>query len=120
MGKPGPAPDVTPADVLDVFDERDDTSEPLTAPEVADAVGCSRRTALDKLQALADRGDIKSKKVGGRAVVWWRPDDTGRAAGEIAADDPLFAAPAYHVDDPVDVSEIDDVVYPNPDPDADE
>lgn len=118
MGNPGPTPKVTPADVLAVFEDRADQSEPLTASEIADAVGCSRRTALDKLQALADRGEIESKKVGGRAVVWWRPDATARASGEIAADDPLFSAPAFHVDDPVDESEIDDVVYP--DPDADE
>lgn len=73
MAKPGPAPSVTPEDVRDVFDARDDPTEPLTAPEIADELGCSRSTALDKLQRLAERGDVRSKKVGGRSRVWWIP-----------------------------------------------
>lgn len=109
---------MTPEDVLTVFEERTDPSEPLTASEIATALDCSRRTGLDKLQALADRGAIESKKVGARAVVWWRPDSTALAASEISADDPLFSAPAFHVDDPVDETEIDDVLYPDPDADA--
>lgn len=114
MGKPGPAPKVTPADVLAVFEERADPSEPLTAPEIADALGCSRRTALDKLQALADRGAIESKKVGGRAVVWWRPD--AERATAIDPDDPLFSGePLLAPEDPVDAAEIDDVLYADPD-----
>jgi predicted ArsR family transcriptional regulator len=73
MAKPGPAPTVTPEDVLDVFAARDDPTEPLTAPEVADALDCSRRSALDKLRTLDERGDVRSKKVGGRSRVWWVP-----------------------------------------------
>lgn len=79
MAKPGPAPSVTPEDVLDVFAARDDPTEPLTAPEIADALGCSRSTALDKLHRLEERGDVRSKKVGGRSRVWWvPPGDEGR------------------------------------------
>jgi biotin operon repressor len=74
MGKPGPRPEVTAEDVLDLFREREDASEPLTAPEVADRLGCSRRTALKRLHALADSGEVVSKKVGGRSLVWWIPD----------------------------------------------
>lgn len=73
MAKPGPAPSVTPEDVLDVFAARDDPTEPLTAPEIADTLGCSRSTALGKLRELDERGDIRSKKVGGRSRVWWVP-----------------------------------------------
>jgi predicted ArsR family transcriptional regulator len=73
MAKPGPAPTVTPEDVLDVFAARDDPTEPLTAPEVADELDCSRRLALDKLTGLDERGDVRSKKVGGRSRVWWVP-----------------------------------------------
>lgn len=115
MGTPGPTPKVTPADVLEVFDTRDDPAEPLTAPEVADALGCSRRTALDKLQTLADRGILESKKVGGRAVVWWWPT-TQRPTTDIDPEDPLFTGePLLAPEDPVDETDIDDVVYVDPD-----
>ena len=73
MAKPGPAPTVTPEDVLDVFAARSDAGEPLTAPEIADALGCSRSTALNKLRQLDERDDVRSKKVGGRSRVWWVP-----------------------------------------------
>ena len=73
MGDPGRIPATTPDDVLDVFAERDDRGEPLTAPELADRLNCSRRTALNKLHDLEDRDDVASKKVGGRSKVWWRP-----------------------------------------------
>lgn len=68
---------------LAVFDDRDDPAAPLTAAEVADELGCVRRTAYDKLDALAERGDLATKKVGARSRVWWRPggddgDDHGR------------------------------------------
>lgn len=61
---------VTPEDALALFTDR----EPLTASEVAEELGVVRRTAYNKLEALADRGDLKKKKVGGRAVVYWRPE----------------------------------------------
>lgn len=60
---------VSPEDALAVFEDH----EPLTAKEVAAELGASRRTALNKLTALADRGDIRRKEVGGRAVVFWKP-----------------------------------------------
>ena len=60
-------------DVTAVFESRDDYAEPLTASEIADELGCSRRTALNKLHTLAEQTDIKSKKVGGRSRVWWVP-----------------------------------------------
>lgn len=73
MAKPGPSPTVTPEDVLEEFRSRDDPNEPLTAPEIADRLGCSRTTALNRLRELAERGDVASKKVGGRSRVWWLP-----------------------------------------------
>lgn len=60
-------------DVTAVFEARDDYAEPLTASEVADELGCSRRTALNKLHALEDQTSLTSKKVGGRSRVWWIP-----------------------------------------------
>jgi MarR-like DNA-binding transcriptional regulator SgrR of sgrS sRNA len=60
-------------DVTAVFEAREDYAEPLTASEIADQLGCSRRTALNKLHELEAETDLKSKKVGGRSRVWWIP-----------------------------------------------
>lgn len=61
------------SEVTVVFEDRDDYAEPLTASEVADQLGCSRRTALNKLHELQEETDLTSKKVGGRSRVWWIP-----------------------------------------------
>ena len=60
-------------DVTAVFESREDYAEPLTASEIADELGCSRRTALNKLNELEGDTDITSKKVGARSRVWWVP-----------------------------------------------
>jgi GTP-sensing pleiotropic transcriptional regulator CodY len=60
-------------DVTAVFEERDDYAEPLTASEIADELGCSRRTALNKLHELEADTDLTSKTVGARSRVWWIP-----------------------------------------------
>ena len=62
---------VTSEDVLGLFTD----AEPRTATEVADELGIVRRTALNKLNELAEDGQIHKKKVGGRAVVWWMAGD---------------------------------------------
>jgi predicted ArsR family transcriptional regulator len=59
--------------VTEVFESREDYAEPLTASEVAEQLGCSRRTALNKLHELEAETDLTSKKVGGRSRVWWIP-----------------------------------------------
>jgi predicted ArsR family transcriptional regulator len=59
---------VSPDDALELFSDH----EPRTAKEIADALNVSRRTALNKLSELVDRGDLQRKKVGGRAVVFWK------------------------------------------------
>ncbi len=61
------------SDVTQIFEGREDYAEPLTASEIADKLGCSRRTALNKLHELEEETDMKSKKVGGRSRVWWIP-----------------------------------------------
>lgn len=73
MSSQGRDTEFTLSDVTDVFEARDDYAEPLTASEVAEQLGCSRRTALNKLHALEEETDITSKKVGGRSRVWWIP-----------------------------------------------
>lgn len=77
-------------DVLTAFDARDDPAEPLTASEVGERVDCSRRTALNRLDELAEADRVASKKVGGRARVWWVPlagEDGNIGATEPTADD---------------------------------
>lgn len=116
MAGGGPAQRVSPEDVLEVFRAREDSSEPLTAPEIAEALDCSRRTALDRLNDLEERGAVASKKVGARSRVWWRstPADASDDDGWIDDDDPFFTAPTFTVDQPVDEREIDDVLYDEP------
>jgi response regulator of citrate/malate metabolism len=73
MSTQGRETEYTLSDVTEVFEARDDYAEPLTASEIADELECSRRTALNKLHALAEETDLESKKVGGRSRVWWIP-----------------------------------------------
>lgn len=73
MSKQGRDTEFELEDVTAVFENREDYAEPLTATEIADRLGCSRRTALNKLHKLEDDTDITSKKVGGRSRVWWIP-----------------------------------------------
>jgi MarR-like DNA-binding transcriptional regulator SgrR of sgrS sRNA len=73
MADPGRETEFTKSNVVEVFKSRADHAEPLTATEVADRLGCSRRTALNKLHELQDETNITSKKVGGRSRVWWVP-----------------------------------------------
>jgi len=62
--------EITPEDALAVFTD----NEPRTAKEVAEELGVVRRTAYNKLSDLEERGDLRKKKVGSRAVVWWQPE----------------------------------------------
>lgn len=73
MAGPGRETEYTTTDVTSVFKDRDDYAEPLTASEIAERLGCSRRTALNKLHELEETTDVTSKKVGGRSRVWWIP-----------------------------------------------
>ncbi|WP_227379566.1 PAS domain S-box protein [Haladaptatus halobius] len=65
---------ITLADTLNVFEEAAKVGTPFTASEVADELGCVRRTAYGKLKELAERGDLQTKKVGARGRVWWQVD----------------------------------------------
>jgi hypothetical protein len=68
---------IPPERALEVFDDRDDLARPLTASDVMAALGCSRRTAHNKLSALVDRGTLRTRKVGARSRVWWVPMERG-------------------------------------------
>ncbi len=73
MPPQGRETEFTLSNVTEVFESREDYAEPLTASEIADELGCSRRTALNKLHQLQEDTDVTSKKVGGRSRVWWIP-----------------------------------------------
>lgn len=73
-GGPGRKPRVSDEEILAVFREAEDPV--LIASEVAEHLPIGRRGVYDRLEKLEDRGAVTSKKVGGRATVWWSPGDT--------------------------------------------
>jgi hypothetical protein len=85
--------------VLAVFEERSDRARPLTATDIMEAVGCSRRTAHNKLNELVEEGRLETRKVGSRSRVWWVPmvSDEPPASDE---SDPLASLPVDDVDLP--------------------
>jgi len=63
-----------PADLASVFVKK---NEPvLTASDVAEELDITQQGAHAKLQRAQQRGAVKKKTVGARAVVWWIPDLT--------------------------------------------
>ncbi len=74
------------SDTLAVFDRADAPSTPHTTSEVADELDCTRRTAYNRLERLADRGDLETKKVGARGRVWWLPPDAATPTEDTATD----------------------------------
>lgn len=99
---------VTLEAVLTVFEHVD--GPVVTSGDVAEQIGCSRETARRKLRMLEDRGRVASRKTAGR-VVWWLTDPE-EATVAFDPDDPLFTGdPLLAPEEPVDETEIDDVLY---------
>lgn len=42
-----------------------------STPNVAEEVGCYRKTALRRLNELEEKGEVGYEKVGGRSRVWY-------------------------------------------------
>ncbi|MDS0280916.1 bacterio-opsin activator domain-containing protein [Haloarcula onubensis] len=61
------------AETLAVFTDSDEPTAPRTTPEVAAELDCGRRATHKRLQQLVDTGELRTKKVGAGARVWWRP-----------------------------------------------
>ncbi|WP_336339484.1 winged helix-turn-helix domain-containing protein [Haloarcula brevis] len=57
--------------ILSLFRKTDDPV--LTAPEVADVFDVSTQAANYRLKKLVDRNELRRKRVGGAAVVYWTP-----------------------------------------------
>lgn len=66
----------------------EDANEPLTATEIAEQLGISNRTALDKLNELNEREPtVMRKEVGASAVIWYiRPGVVHEQAFETFAE----------------------------------
>ena len=60
---------ITPERVLAILQESDDPV--LIAKEIGEKLGCTSEAARRRLHELEERGDVESKKVGARAVVWY-------------------------------------------------
>lgn len=84
-----------------------------TAADLADRLGVSAEAVRRHLTALHEDGQVERKSVGARAVVWWVESDAhrDRANDPIPAGDAFFDAEPFAIDDPVDETDIDDVVY---------
>jgi len=72
MAGPGRKPTVPDSEILQVFIDKSDPV--LTTTEVADEIGLGRRGTYNRLQQLAENGDLRLKKVGETGAVWWHPD----------------------------------------------
>lgn len=57
----------------ETFIDAVENHEPASTSEVAEAVGCTRRNALNRLKTLEDAHRIQSKDVG-RSFVWFAED----------------------------------------------
>ena len=65
--------DVTPKDVLGVFDSVEGPT--ITTSDVVDVLDCSREVARNRLNDLVERGLVVRRK-SGRVVLWWRVEPT--------------------------------------------
>jgi PAS domain S-box-containing protein len=69
--------------VLDVFTDQ----TPLTADEVADAVGQTQDTVYERLCSLTQAGYLCTKCLGADTQVWWRsPSSIGQRSGAMPSD----------------------------------
>ncbi|MDS0476922.1 PAS domain S-box protein [Natrinema sp. 1APR25-10V2] len=74
MGFPGSAPDVTREEVRGVFTQFEQPATPITAGDVADTLDCPRQSARQRLEHLADSGELQTRQLGEGTQVWWRPE----------------------------------------------
>lgn len=71
---PGRHPEITDDEILAVF--RSSSDPVLTTAEIASQFEITHRGVRDRLEKLEEKGDLESKKVGARAMVWWDPTHT--------------------------------------------
>jgi hypothetical protein len=91
----------------DVLGELRRVDGPMTGTELGERFGISNRAALNKLNTLHDRGDVRRKEVGGRSVVWWLPDDEFAVSG-IDPEDGFWNARPGSSSEPTDAAKADE------------
>jgi HTH-type transcriptional regulator, bacterioopsin transcriptional activator and related proteins len=69
----------------------DNFGEPRTTPEIAECLDLGRRSTYARLERLVEHNQLKTKKVGANARVWWRPPPKA----EVAESDWSAAAETY-------------------------
>lgn len=69
----------------------------VTAAELAEVLPIGRRAIRERLLDLLSQDRVDRKKVGGRAVVWWRTRRADADAPEEGTieDDPVFDLPTF-------------------------
>jgi hypothetical protein len=69
----------------------------VTAADLEEVLPIGRRAIRERLLDLLDQSRVARKKVGGRAVVWWRADNAeiDPSDGGIPEDDPIFNLPTF-------------------------
>lgn len=90
----------------DVLGELRRTDEPMTGTELGNRFEISNRAALNKLNTLHERGDIRRKEVGGRAVVWWLSHDEAGVTG-VDPEDGFWSARPGSSPEPTDAAKAD-------------
>jgi len=68
----------------------------VTATDLDEVLPIGRRAIRERLLDLLDQGRVTRKKVGGRAVVWWRATEGTDNSDETPfEDDPVFDLPTF-------------------------
>jgi DNA-binding Lrp family transcriptional regulator len=70
-----PGPDMTKAphkEVLQVV--RENSSPFVTTRDVSEQFAASKRTVIERLSDLVERGDLDGREVGANVKIWWDPD----------------------------------------------
>jgi hypothetical protein len=98
---------VTLDDVLGVFALVD--GPVVTSGDVGESLDCSRETARRKLSALAEQGQLASRKTAGR-VVWWLADEQLTVQG-VDPDDPFWEFESGSSSESDVLENVDDVLY---------
>ena len=68
----------------------------VTAADLDEVLPIGRRAIRERLLDLLDQDRVARKKVGGRAVVWWRANEGTDDSDETPLeDDPVFDLPTF-------------------------
>jgi len=58
----------------EIVEVMENHSEPfMTLGEIADQVDVTKGTVHRRIQEMVNAGDVRKKKVGAKAVIWWLP-----------------------------------------------